>query len=64
MTKLNTMLARFVRDEDGAAAIEYALLLGLLTLAIIGAVTTLGENTNSSFVDFNTDLEAAKAAAG
>jgi pilus assembly protein Flp/PilA len=41
--------ARFVRDEDGVTAIEYGLIAGLIALAIIGAVTTLGTNLNSLF---------------
>jgi pilus assembly protein Flp/PilA len=40
---------RFVRDEDGVTAIEYGLIAGLIALAILGAVKTLGTNLNSVF---------------
>lgn len=40
---LNTV-ARFRKDEDGIALTEYLILLGLLTLAVIGAVLVFGEN--------------------
>ena len=50
----------FYRDEAGVAAIEYALLVALLALAIVGAVTTLGEETNNSFELFNTKLKASQ----
>ena len=34
---------RFLRDRAGVTAIEYGLLVALMTLAIIGAVYTLGQ---------------------
>jgi pilus assembly protein Flp/PilA len=37
------------QDESGASAAEYALILALIALVIIGAVTTLGGNINSIF---------------
>jgi pilus assembly protein Flp/PilA len=35
---------RFVREEEGASAAEYALLLVVITLGMLGAVTLLGGN--------------------
>lgn len=60
MTNFKESMRAYLKDEGGAAAIEYALLAGLLTLAIIGAVTTLGDGTANSFTNFNDTLEAAK----
>jgi len=40
--------ARF-EDESGAVATEYALLLALIALAIIGAVTALGLAISAKF---------------
>jgi pilus assembly protein Flp/PilA len=45
MTKFVT---RLVRDESGATAIEYGLIVALIAVVIIGAVTTLGTNLNTS----------------
>ena len=45
MTKF---VARLVRDESGATAIEYGLIVALIAVVIIGAVTTLGTNLNTS----------------
>lgn len=45
MTKF---IARFARDESGATAIEYGLIVALIAVVIIGAVTALGTNLNSS----------------
>jgi len=33
---------RFGADEDGATAIEYALIAGLIAVAIISTISTLG----------------------
>ena len=37
------MLRKFLRDEDGATAIEYGLIAGFIALAIIAAVGMTGE---------------------
>ena len=43
------LFSRFVREEQGADATEYALMLGLVALAIIGAVVGLGDNLKNAF---------------
>jgi len=43
------LFKRFVREEEGADATEYALMLGLVALAIIGAVAGLGTNLKAAF---------------
>lgn len=40
---------RLWRDEDGASAIEYGLLVGLIAIAIVSGVTALGGATSNSF---------------
>ena len=46
--KMNTV-ARFVRDESGATAIEYGLIAALIAVGIIAAATTLGNSLSSLF---------------
>lgn len=42
-----TLLGRFVRDEDGATAIEYGLIVSLIFIAILTAVNGFtAENKN------------------
>lgn len=60
MNKYIKSFKTFCADDNASAAVEYALLAGLIMVAIILAVTTLGEETSSTFEDFSTDLEAAK----
>ena len=43
------MIQRFIRDEEGATAIEYGLIAALIAVVIIGAVTALGSNLSSTF---------------
>jgi pilus assembly protein Flp/PilA len=44
-------LLPFVRDRKGATAIEYGIIAGLIAIAIVGGVTTLGTATNAAFND-------------
>jgi pilus assembly protein Flp/PilA len=40
---------RFIKDESGATAIEYGLIVALIAVVIIGAVTALGGNISTAF---------------
>lgn len=40
---MHRIMQRFVREEKGATAIEYGMIAGLVFLAIVGAVTAVGE---------------------
>ena len=44
-------IRRFVREEEGASAAEYALLLALISLFIVGAVTLLGQNISTAITN-------------
>ena len=47
MSKLATAARKFVRNEDGATMVEYALLVALIAVVVIGAVTALGTSANT-----------------
>jgi pilus assembly protein Flp/PilA len=49
MSKWYERLRRFVAAEDGPTAVEYAVMLALIIVVCIGAITTLGGNTNKTF---------------
>ena len=51
------LLARFVKDESGATAIEYGLIAAGISLAIIAAVNGLGTNLNTKFGSISTSLK-------
>lgn len=42
-------LTRFVRDVSGATAVEYGLIAALMTLALIGAMSSTGGNTGDKW---------------
>jgi pilus assembly protein Flp/PilA len=42
MTKILGALKKFAKDEDGAALIEYTVLLGILLVAVITSITFVG----------------------
>ena len=43
------LLRKFSRDDRGATAVEYGLLLALITLAVLAAVTLLGQSLSGFF---------------
>ena len=43
------LVARFVKDESGATAIEYGLIAALIAVAIIVGAGTLGNTLNEQF---------------
>ncbi|KZK81846.1 Flp/Fap pilin component [Pseudovibrio sp. W64] len=57
------MFAKFLKDESGATAIEYGILAAFIAVAIIGAVTILGDDLTAVFDNISTQLEGAKTAA-
>jgi pilus assembly protein Flp/PilA len=42
-------ITRFILDESGATAIEYALIAGTISIAILAAVDKLGTQLNTTF---------------
>lgn len=42
-------LINFLKDEEGASMAEYALLLGLITVAIAGVITVFGNRISLIF---------------
>ncbi len=49
MSKVLQTIKSFVRDEDGATMVEYALILALIAVACITAVTALGTSLTTEF---------------
>ena len=45
------ILARFLHDEHGVTAIEYALMASLIALFIIAAVQTVGTKVSTVFTE-------------
>jgi len=52
-------LTQFFKDEDGATAVEYGLMVALIAAVIIAAVTIVGQRTNEAFVQTGAALPPA-----
>lgn len=46
---MKNLVARFVKCESGATAIEYGLIAALVAVGIIAAATTLGTEISETF---------------
>ncbi|HJZ58337.1 MAG TPA: Flp family type IVb pilin [Gemmataceae bacterium] len=49
MREFTKNLVSFLKAEDGPTAVEYAVMLALIIVVCIAAITTLGQNANSTF---------------
>jgi pilus assembly protein Flp/PilA len=59
---MKTMLLRFLNDENGATAIEYGLIVAVLSLTIIGGVGQVFNSLTWLFSDNTSRLANAFAA--
>jgi len=51
------LAVRFRNSEDGATSIEYAIIAGTLSIAIVAAVTQVGSSVNTMFTSVQTGLK-------
>lgn len=49
MHTLANFIKKFLREEDGPTAVEYAVLLALIIIVCVVAIQFLGETTNNTF---------------
>ena len=54
---MKSLVARFVKDESGATAIEYGLIAAGISVAIIATVQGLGTNLNTTFTSVKSALK-------
>ncbi len=53
------MLHTFLKDDFGGASIEYGLIAGLVSVAILVALTGLGTTISSGYAQFNDSMAIA-----
>lgn len=56
------MVKKFFKDESGATAVEYGLMVALIAVVIIAAVAALGLNLQATF-NYTADQVASTAPA-
>ena len=54
---MSRLLVRFLDDESGATAIEYALIAAGISLVIIVAVQSIGTTLNGRFTAVNASIK-------
>jgi pilus assembly protein Flp/PilA len=58
---MRNFIKKLTSNRSGATAIEYGLIAGLIAVAIVVAVTSVGTNLNSVFGTVNSKLTTAAA---
>ena len=53
---MQRLVARFVKDESAATAIEYGLIAAGISVVIIAVVNGIGSTLNDKFTSINTQL--------
>lgn len=51
-------IIKFLRDENGLATVEYAVVLAMILMAVIGVVGGMGTSTADAWQGFCEDLDA------
>jgi pilus assembly protein Flp/PilA len=59
---MKSLFKRFTKDQSGATAIEYGLIAALIAVAIIVAVSTVGNETKGTFKKVGDSLNNANKA--
>ncbi len=54
----------FLKDEEGASAVEYGLIVGLIAVAVVVVLGTMGGQLNGLFTSVSASIPDAPAAGG
>lgn len=55
---MKNWIKRFLKDEEGATAVEYGVLVALIIAACVIIIATLGSQINAAFNKVSTNLTA------
>ena len=62
MNRWTQKVVRFLKQEDGPTAVEYAVMLALIIVVCMAAIPTLGSNANKTFSSVATSATPAGGA--
>jgi pilus assembly protein Flp/PilA len=54
---MKNLMVRFAKDESGATAIEYGLIAALISVVIIGVLSTIGTSLQAKFQNIADQLQ-------
>jgi pilus assembly protein Flp/PilA len=57
MATVNTAVARFIAEDEGAALAEYGILVAFIAIVAIVAVTLFGSKISEKFSEYATKLQ-------
>lgn len=55
---METLIKRFVHEESGQDLIEYGLLIGIITSAIVGTVSAIGVKLQTYYTTLQSNIGA------
>jgi pilus assembly protein Flp/PilA len=61
MRQFTEAVVNFLVREDGPTAVEYAVMLALIIVVCLAAITTLGQNANSTFTTVGTKIGSSSS---
>ena len=53
---MSKFVTQFLKDESGATAIEYGLIVALIAVVIVGAITTIGTGMSAKFQEVSDEV--------
>ena len=56
-------ILNFLKDEEGASAVEYGLIVGLIAVAVVAVLLSMGGGLNTLFGKVDTEVTKANATA-
>jgi Flp pilus assembly pilin Flp len=59
MRKLLSSMQSFARNEEGAALVEYAVILGIILAVTVAVMSNIGSSANSIFTQLSTMMSSA-----
>jgi pilus assembly protein Flp/PilA len=54
---MRNLMSKFLKDQSGATAIEYAIIAGGISIVIVAAVNGIGSTLNGKFISVNNSLK-------
>lgn len=55
---MKQLLVKFIKEEDGATMVEYAIMVALIAVVAIGIIATVGKQVKSTFSTVSTHLSS------
>lgn len=56
MSTMKNVMAKLAGNEEGAALVEYGMLVALIAVVCVAAVATLGQSILKGFTTINTEI--------